>query len=64
MDTLYGLFGAAILELTSYICVFWMERVHKRNMQEMQERHEQRMAEWRAEFAQAEWRIAEPPADE
>jgi hypothetical protein len=37
-----------------------MERAHKRNMQEMQERHEQQMAEWRAEFAQAEWRIAEP----
>lgn len=63
MDTLYGLFGAAILALTTYICVCWMERVHKRNMQEMQERHEQRMAEWRAEIAQGEWRIAEPPVD-
>lgn len=51
METLYGLFGAAILALTTFACVCWMERVHKRSMHEMQERHEQRMAEWRAELA-------------
>lgn len=64
METIYGALGAAILMFTTFICVCWMEHVHKRALHEMQEQHEKRMAEWRAEIAQVELRIAEPPADE
>lgn len=56
--------GAGLMVVVTYACVYWMERTHNRNMREMQERHEHRMAEWRAAFAQAEWRIAEPPAED
>ena len=54
MELLYWPLGVGILAVTTYACLCCMERTHKRLLHEMQERHEQRMAEWRAVLAETD----------